>query len=161
MKVQHAVLRPGKRGVASLAAFALLAVAIVTSAAATPGTPVSISNTVTSFDPGAVSDFASTGGVLCASGTVSNRFERFVGWQSNLHSQILVGKRFVCGDGSGTFDFLLRVTLDFGAGDTAGTWSVVGGSGKYEQLHGGGAIQGERLPDGGIEDVYEGTVHVD
>lgn len=161
MSVQDAVSSAGKRGVVSLALLALLAVAIVSSAAAMPGTPVSISNTVTSFDPGALSDFASTGGVVCASGTVTTQFERFVGWQSNLQSQIRVGKRFACGDGSGTFDLLLRVTLDFGTGDTAGTWSVVGGSGNYAKLHGGGAIHGDRLPDGGIVDVYEGTVHVD
>ena len=96
MNVQEAVLTPEQRGVVSLALLALLAVAIVSSAAATPGTPVSINNTVTSFDPGVLSDFASTGGVVCASGTVTTQFERFVGWQSNLQSQIRVGKRFAC-----------------------------------------------------------------
>lgn len=75
-----------------------------------------------------------------------------------------MGKHFVCADGSGTFDLLLRVTLEFtpnGFGDTEGTWSVVSGTGDYDMLHGDGTIAGDRQPDGGIQDECTGSMHID
>lgn len=136
---------------------AVAAVAVAAPAAATPGTAMTISNTVT-FDEGAVDPFTSTGGVVCAAGTASTPFEVFVGWQSGFKAQILVGKRFVCPDG--TFDLLLRVTLDFATRDTAGTWSVVSGTGAYDKLHGAGRIAGDGF-EGGIQDEYAGAMHLD
>jgi len=159
MKGQQAVPRRRTRGAASLAVIAVLAVAIAASASATPGTAVAISNTV-SFDD--VPDpFTSSGGSLCPAGASVTPFAVFAGGQSGFKAQILVGKHFLCEDGSGTFDLLLRVTLDFETADTYGTWSVVSGTGDYEKLHGGGTIAGDRLPDGGIQDEYEGSVHID
>jgi hypothetical protein len=142
---------------AGFALAALLALVGAGTAAATPGTPVTISNTV-SFVEGAVDPFTSTGGVVCAAGTVSTPFAVFVGWQSGSKAQILVGKHFVCPDG--TFELLLRVTLDFATGDTAGTWSVVSGTGAYDELHGTGRIVGDAF-EGGIQDEYAGAMHLD
>lgn len=165
MKARQAVRRRGARSAVSLAVIAAVAMAIAASASATPGTAVTISNTV-SFDENPEPDpFTSSGGIVCASGTSTHLFAVpplvVAGGQSGFRAQILVGKHFVCEDGSGTFDLLLRVTLDFGTEDTYGTWSVVRGTGDYDKLHGGGKIAGDRLPDGGIQDEFTGTVHID
>jgi len=135
-----------------------LALAAVPVGSATPRSPVTISNTVT-FDD--VPDpFTTTGGILCPSGASGTPFAVFVGGQSGFKAQILVGKHFMCADGSGTFDLLLRVTLDFTTGATDGTWSVVSGTGDYDKLHGGGGIDGTPFA-GGIQDEYGGSVHID
>ncbi len=102
--------------------------------------------------------FTSTGGIVCASGTVSTPFALFVGGQSTTHAQLLVGKHFVCS--AGTFDVLLRVTLRFDTGGTAGTWSVAHGTGAYAALHGTGKIIGT-AGGGGIQDEYTGAMHID
>ena len=119
--------------------------------------PVTIS-VVTTFE-GASDPFQATGGVVCDEGVVGNAGGRFIGWQSGTHAQILILKRFTCDDG--TFDILLRVTLDFETQDTVATWSVVDGSGAYESLRGAGTLTGTN--DGGetILDIYVGGMHID
>jgi hypothetical protein len=76
-------------------------------------------------------------------------------------AQVLVSQRFECPDGS--FDVLLRVTLDFATGDTVGTWSVLGGTGAYASLHGAGSLTGDRVEptDLVIFDTYTGRMHLD
>jgi hypothetical protein len=143
--------------VGSVVAAFIAMLALAPAAAATPPTPVSIT-VQTTFEPGAVDPFTATGGVVCAAGSVSTPFAKLVGFQSNTHGQILVLKRFECADG--TFDVLLRVTLDFATGDTAGTWSVLSGTGAYAKLHGAGKLTGD-AGDGAILDVYTGRMHVD
>jgi hypothetical protein len=100
-------------------------------------------------------------GVICAAGTVSTVPDRFVGWQSGSLARILQVKSFVCPDGS--FDVLLRVTLDFATGDTVGTWSVLSGSGAYASLHGAGSITGDKADPEATEilDIYTGGMHID
>lgn len=145
-----------KLGALCLIAALVVALGVTASASATPSTPVTISNTV--MFANTVDPFTSTGGVVCAAGTVSTPFEVFVGGQSGFKAQILVGKHFVCSDG--TFDVRLRVTIDFSTFDTEGTWSVVSGTGAYDKLHGGGSITGESFPNG-VQDEYTGGMHID
>ena len=134
------------------------ALAIPAAALASPPQPVSISNANTFADPETA--FSATGGVVCATGVVSTTFTRFVGGQSGSHSQLLVGKHFVCPNG--TFDLTLRVKLDFATNVTRGTWSVSSSSGALAGLHGSGSITGTPLViDEGILDVYTGRMHID
>jgi len=128
-----------------------------TASTATPQV-VTISVTTVVSDPSV--PFASTGGVVCANGTVSTPFVRFDGAQSGRQEQIHVGKHFVCPDG--TFDLLLRVTLDFSTANDSGTWSVVSGMGAYALLHGEGTIIGTAIaPFSVIQDEYRGSMHID
>jgi len=141
-----------------------LVLALAGTAQATPPAPVTMSVTTTIVPPGDPfpSDaFASTGGIVCASGTMSATFDLGVGWQSGDHFQILVGKHVTCSDG--TFELLLRVTLDFATGNTWGTWSVQSGTGAYQKLHGAGQVVGTRPFPGSstIDDEYTGSMHVD
>ena len=126
-------------------------------ASASPPQPVTIT-VLTGFDE--IPDpFTATGDVVCDEGVVSNTFALITGGQSNTHAQILVGKHFVCSDG--TFDILLRVKLSFATEDTAGTWSVHSGTGAYAGLHGSGRITGDRMGEESILDVFTGTMHID
>jgi hypothetical protein len=67
----------------------------------------------------------------------------FNGGQSFAQAQLLISLRFECPDGS--FDVLVRVTLDFASGDTVGTWSVLRGTGAYVSLHGATHLSDRRL----------------
>lgn len=93
----------------------------------------------------------------------STTFLQLVGQQRGGQAQILVGKHFVCSDG--TFDLLLHVTvffLYFDTGDTLGGWSVVRGTGAYARLHGTGTITGTTVvPGTSIDDEYTGAMHID
>jgi hypothetical protein len=119
--------------------------------------PQPVTITVVTTTEGAIDPFEATGGVVCDNGVVENAGGRFIGWQSGTHAQILILKRFTCEDG--TFDILLRVTLDFETADTVATWSVVDGTGAYASLRGAGKLTGTN--DGGetILDVYVGGMH--
>jgi hypothetical protein len=130
--------------------------AIVTNVYATSPQPVTIAvdTHLNSLD-----SFVSTGGPICATGQVSNVESRFTGWQDGSHAQILIDKRFECADG--TFDVLLRVSLDFETCDTIGTWSVVYGTGAYATLRGSGSLTGDSTCGDSILDVYVGLMHVD
>lgn len=101
--------------------------------------------------------FTATGGIVCEAGTVSNSFALFTGWQSDTHAQILIGKLFVCPEG--TFEVLLRVKLHFDTGQTFGTWSVRSGTGAFAGLKGTGSLVG--IPQEGdiILDMYTGAMH--
>jgi hypothetical protein len=103
--------------------------------------------------------FTATGGVVCSSGTVSNAWVRFVGYQNGSGVQILIDKYFECADG--TFDILLRVSLDFSTCDTVATWSVLDGNGAYERLRGAGSLTGTSSCDDTILDAYVGAMHID
>jgi hypothetical protein len=88
---------------------------------------------------------------------VSTPATLFVG-RSGFMAQIIILKHFVCSDG--TFDVLLRVTLDFASGDTVGTWSVLSGTGAYADLHGSGTLTGDGMAEH-ILDEYSGAMHID
>ncbi|MBA3364736.1 MAG: hypothetical protein H0U03_02970 [Actinobacteria bacterium] len=141
----------------SLAAAVMAVLAFVGAAVASPPQPVTIT-VPTTIEPGAVDNFTSNDGVICLSGTVSTEVRHFVGFQSGNQAQILLVKHFVCD--AGTFDLLLRATLDFTTSDTVGTWTVIGGTGDYARLHGAGKLTGEGM--GAIVlDEYTGTMHID
>jgi hypothetical protein len=127
-------------------------------AVASPPRPVTITVDTTLGDPNAVDPFVATGGVICSAGEVSTPITLFVGFQSGSHAQIITVKHFVCPDG--TFDILLRVTLDFMTFATRGTWSVLRGTGAYVKLHGSGTLTGENMGDS-ILDRYAGSMHID
>jgi hypothetical protein len=129
--------------------------ALATNVYATSPQPVTIT-AVTQIDQG---PFVSTGRLVCAAGQVSNVSSRFVGWQSESHAQILIDKRFDCDDG--TFDVLLRVSLDFETCDTVGTWSVLTGTGAYATLRGVGSLTGDSDGGDSIIDIYTGSMHFD
>ncbi|HEX6111228.1 MAG TPA: hypothetical protein VFZ10_02900 [Geminicoccaceae bacterium] len=109
--------------------------------------------------------FDATGGPVCATGTVSplgggptGATRTFNGGQSFAQAQLLLSLRFECPDGS--FDVLVRVTLDFATGDTVGTWSVLGGTGAYVSLHGAGSTTGDW--NGQVVFVtHSGNMHLD
>jgi len=131
-------------------------------AAATPPTdveivsPIDLTNGTGSFDV-----IADDGEVLCDEGAVVNLFSLFVGGQSGSQAQILVVHEFTCDDGSGSFLLSLRVKLDFIAGTTTASWSVLDGTGAYERLHGSGSLVGT-LSCGldCILDTYTGAMHI-
>jgi len=134
-----------------LALGAMLLVAAPASAA-----PVKSTITVTSIF-GAPEPFTTTGGVLCESGTATTDFDHFGGGPraGTFH----LTKTLTCDDGSGTFTILVQAKVIFGAPTDSGGWAVIGGTGDYENLHGGGSLVGTYFfdPDG-ITDVYTGVV---
>ena len=120
--------------------------------------PVTISVTTVLSDPS--DPFTSTGGIVCASGMVSTPFVHYIATQSGSHAQIVVGKHFVCSNG--TFDLILQVTQSFPTFDTSGRWSVVSGTGAYAALRGVGTIIGTAIVPGvSVQDEYTGSLHID
>ena len=145
------------------AAGALLAALPTVPANASPPTEVVI---VSSIDfatgTGSFDVSADDGGVLCDAGSLENLLTRFVGGQSGSHGQILVVHEFTCDDGSGSFLLSLRVKVDFDAGDTTASWSVLDGTGDYAKLHGSGSLVGTLSCEGDcILDTYTGGMHID
>ena len=140
------------------AALTALTATVLLAGSALASAPEPITITVVTGMEGSSDPFAATGGIVCEEGVVENAGGHFVGWQSNTHAQILILKRFTCDDG--TFDILLRVTLDFETNDTVATWSVVGGTDAYASLRGAGTLIGTN--DGGetILDEYVGGMHI-
>jgi hypothetical protein len=132
-------------------------------AAATQPEPVIITSVEENFL--GENTFDATGGLVCATGTVSplgggptGETRTFNGGQSFAQAQLLISMRFECPDGS--FDVLVRVTLDFATGDTVGTWSVLRGTGAYVSLHGAGSTTGDW--DGQVVVVtHAGHMHFD
>ncbi|OGO54852.1 MAG: hypothetical protein A2Z32_10530 [Chloroflexi bacterium RBG_16_69_14] len=146
-----------RRRIGGLLVGLVATLALATNAYATPAGPVTI--TVETHVDGFQDPFVSTGGVVCAAGVVSNGSVNFVGWQNGSHAQIRIVKHFECDDG--TFDVLLRVTLDFAACDTVATWSVLDGTGAYEALRGAGSLTGDGDCGDTIVDAYVGSMHFD
>jgi hypothetical protein len=128
---------------------------LATGVQASQSTAVTI--TVLTGDTG-TDTFTATGGVVCSTGTVTLAWGRFIGYQRNTGgAQILLDKHFECGDG--TFEILLRVSLDFNTCDTVATWSVQSGTDAYANLRGAGTLTGESDCNGEILDVYTGDMH--
>jgi hypothetical protein len=148
-------MRAGRITATLVAGLAVIAMAGGVSAAQ----PQAVEITVVTHIDGFEDPFDATGGVVCATGTVSNLGGRFIGWQSGTQAQIIMSKQFVCPDG--TFDIMLRVTLDFASSDTVGSWSVLRGTGAYATLHGAGSLTGDNAGGDTILDVYTGAMHID
>lgn len=99
-------------------------------------------------------------GPICPSGDSIDAFSLFVGAQSGKRAQILVGKEFTCDDGSGTFLLLLQVRLQFQPFSDVFTWTVLDGTGAYENLRGSG--DGFGVPTAsGVFDTFTGVMHLD
>ena len=141
------------------AALTALTATVLLAGSALASAPEPITITVVTGVEGSSDPFAATGGLVCEEGVVGNAGGHFVGWQSDTHAQILILKRFTCDDG--TFDILLRVTLDFETNDTVATWSVVGGTDAYASLRGAGTLIGTNNGDETILDEYVGGMHID
>jgi hypothetical protein len=127
-----------------------LGVAAAPAAAAAPQ-PVTIVSHVT-FNPDGPNfgDFTATGaavdsGLLCGSGTFVDTGIRFAGFQSDRGTvQIQVVKEFSCG-GSDTFVVKLQIQANFDTGIETFTWVVMGGTGDFAGLRGGGS--GSTVPN--------------
>jgi hypothetical protein len=91
-------------------------------------------------------------------GEVSTLSTVFAGGQSGTHAQITTVKHFVCENG--TFDVLLRVTLDFNTSGTGGAWTVRSGTGSFAGLHGSGTLTGTRVDDEHVLDEFIGSMRI-
>jgi hypothetical protein len=104
-------------------------------------------------------DFTTSGGVLCASGTAVTDpvFVAGFGRQGRGAGTFHLIKTLTCADGSGTFQILVNAGSSPNSSGTIGGFSVVGGTGAYTGLHGGGSLVGTYTDDG-IIDVYMGRL---
>ena len=130
---------------------AALLVAPVASAA-TPTTTIRIDIV---FDVS--EDFTTTGGVLCPSGTAVTDpvFAAGFGRMGRGAATFHLIKTLTCADGSGTFQ--IKVNAGPSSTGTVGGFAVVGGTGAYENLSGGGSLIGVAT-DVGIIDFYTGSL---
>jgi hypothetical protein len=142
--------RMARSMIAVLGVALALGVAAAPAAAAAPQ-PVTIVSHVT-FNPDGPNfgDFTATGaavdsGLLCGSGTFVDTGIRFAGFQSDRGTvQIQVVKEFSCG-GSDTFVVKLQIQANFDTGIETFTWVVMGGTGDFAELRGGGS--GSTVPN--------------
>jgi hypothetical protein len=137
-------------GLAAVAAGTALMIAGGVGAAAATRTSITIdANNVTG------ETFTTTGGALCPAGTATTDFDHFGG--GNVAGSFHLTKTLICTDGSGSFVISVNAATVFGAPQDQGGWSVVGGTGDYADLSGGGSLVGTYVPTG-IIDVYTGVV---
>jgi hypothetical protein len=98
--------------------------------------------------------------VICPAGQTVDLFGKASGATSQTGVNFQVAKQFSCDDGSGEFYVKLQVRIDR-KGDNF-NWVILGGTGAYEDLHGGGNGTGIYL--GGdpevVLDLYKGTAHL-
>jgi hypothetical protein len=66
-------------------------------------------------------------------------------------------KDLICDDGSGILTIRVEASAVFGFPGTIGGWNVVGGTGDYAEVRGGGSIVGIGF-DGGLDDHYTGRL---
>lgn len=92
---------------------------------------------------------------LCPAGQTVDTFRFDLGSDADS-ADVLVGKRFTCADGSGTFDATLLVHVSFASGARF-LWAITGGTGSYRGLRGFGRGTGTFTPNG-IFDTYTGYV---
>jgi len=140
---------------------ALMLVVTIVPAAATPPSGVLIESLV-SFDSGG-GRFTATGpavdsGLICASGVTTQPYWKQTGFHAPTGVNFQVVKEFACDDGSGSFFVKLQVRSDRKGVNFS--WTILGGTDTYANLHGSGKGTGEGI-DGfdGILDLYSGAVH--
>ena len=129
-----------------------LLVAPTASAAAPPTTTIRIDIVFEVSE-----DFTTTGGVLCPSGTAETGpiFAAGFGRMGLGNGTFHLIKTLTCEDGSGTFQ--IKVNAGQTPTGTIGGFSVVGGTGAYAGLSGGGSLVGTGT-DVGINDLYTGRL---
>lgn len=99
-------------------------------------------------------------GLVCASGDLANLSGRTSELPRRPFLLIRISKHFDCADGSGTFDLRLVALIDKTTGESAGFWTVSGGTGDYDGLHGKGRLIGVPIVLGKtVLDIYDGRVH--
>jgi hypothetical protein len=76
-------------------------------------------------------------GLICESGEVVDTRLIFAGWQSGRGAQIPVRKTFSCPDGD--LFIKIQVHLDFASSTETFSWVVLGGTGAYGSVRGGGS----------------------
>ena len=132
----------------------VFAVAPVASAAAAPTTTIRIDIV---FGPGGSEEFITTGGVLCPSGTAVTDpvFAAGFGRMGRGAASFHLIKTLTCADDSGTFQ--IKVNAGPSPTGTVGGFAVVGGTGDYANLRGGGSLVGIAT-DVGIIDFYTGSL---
>lgn len=156
-------MRRGPHGILAVLAAILALVAVAAPVGAASPQSVTIVSHVT-FNPDGPNfgDFVTSGeatdsGLICASGTFIDTGIRFAGFQSDRGTiQIQVVKELTCDDGSGTFVVKLQIQANFETGIESFTWVVLGGTGDYASLRGGGS--GSTVPNAPIGNIntYEG-----
>ena len=159
-----------RRSLIVAAIAALLLIVSMAPAGATPPSGVEIVDLVT-FDPQnpgpSTGEFTATGpavdaGLICPAGTSVDVFAKYSGFNAAtgyMNAQIV--KQFTCDDESGEFLVKLQVRIYPGEG-TDFNWTIVGGTGAYEDLHGSG--EGVGFGQGGpppVTDLYSGKAHSD
>ena len=142
--LQHQV----RIGVAAAAVLFLLVAPMSVAAAG------STTITINSF---ATETFTATGGVVCPSGTATTDFRKFGG--GPVAGSFHLTKELVCDDGSGSFTIVVNAATVFGSPTDNGGWAVLGGTGQYSSLHGGGNVVGTYV-EAGIIDRYTGSLKV-
>ena len=102
-------------------------------------------------------------GLICESGTVTEGKYIAAGhWEGpkGAHWNFRIEKVFQCVDESGSFTINLKAHLFFEPYSDVGTWNILRGDGDYSNLHGNGSLEGFPF-EGGVRDVYTGSVHTD
>jgi hypothetical protein len=141
-------------------AIALVGTAVPAAATPPADTTIRIDTILPPDGSPAFGPFTATGSVVCPRGDTVDLLTKAAGSQSGDQLQLLVLKRFTCADGSGSFDMLLRVHLVFEPFSDVATWTVVGGTGRYERLHGTGTLVGTPTATG-VVDTLTGRTHLD
>ncbi len=114
-----------------------------------------------SFGPFAASGPAVDAGIMCPSGDTIDVFGKISGSEMGTGFNIQLIKQFTC-DSEPFGEFLVKLQVRIDQKGDNFNWTVVGGSGAYEDLHGSG--RGVGLPTCGLDcvfDVYDGKVHID
>lgn len=86
--------------------------------------------------------FTATGRALCASGEVATTFNFFLGSEPDGF-KLVVGKKFSCDDGRGTFDMTLYVHVKPTARRNDFRWMITEATGAFEGLRGAGTGLGD------------------
>ena len=138
------------RSIVAMALVGALAVVAATPVAANGAADVTIVSHMT-FNPNDFNTgtFVASGpavdeGLICASGTVVDTRLILAGEQSNRSIQIPVRKTFTCPDGQ--LFIKIQVHLDLATSTESFSWVVLGGTGAYGSVSGGG--QGTTVGDG-------------
>ena len=140
----------------------MLALAVPAGATPPSGVQFGVETSLSGGGPFVANGPAVDDGVICEMGDVSQVFFKGSGFQSERAVNFQIIDQFTCDDGSGDFLVKLQVRLVFGVPATF-SWTVIGGTGDYSDLHGTGT--GVGLPDECGElcifDVYDGRLHND
>ena len=113
-----------------------------------------------SGDPFTAFGAAVGAGKVCSYGVVNELGFTTFGPPPGTYTYMNVGKKFICGDGSGTFDIQMKVKLNNVTGYTTAKWKITDGTGDYVTLKGHGTLVGD--PNQGVNDlldIYDGKVH--